>query len=209
MFFLPRFIGVDPDNGDALYEGEDGRPTSEYADAPRVVVGNPNPDYTGGFTNSLRFLNFDASVFFYFVQGNEIYNNAGQYMTAGFRGGYDNQTKDILNAWKNPGDITNVPRVGRSYGSGDRASSRWVYDGSYIRLRQLTLGYTIQKLGPISSARFFVQGLNLWTKTEYMSDPEVSAIGTNRTSVPNIAGGTDFYTIPQPRTITFGVNVKL
>jgi hypothetical protein len=131
-------------------------------------------------------------------------------MSAGFAGGFDNQTKDILNAWKNPGDVTNVPRSGAFNSTGERYSSRWLYDGSYIRLRQVMLGYTLNKIKwqGISSIRLYVAGMNLWTKTDYISDPEVNTLGTGGTRVPNIVGGIDFYTIPQPKTITFGLNVK-
>jgi hypothetical protein len=129
-------------------------------------------------------------------------------MSSGFGNGFDNQTREILNAWKNPGDITNVPRSGAFYSTGHRTSSRWLFDGSYIRLRQLTIGYTLKNIRLINSVRFFVMGMNLWTKTNYISDPEVSTLGTQISSVSNITSGVDFYTIPQPRTVSFGLNVK-
>jgi TonB-dependent starch-binding outer membrane protein SusC len=208
VFYLPRFVGVDPTTGDALYEAEDGRPTSEYNIAPRQATGNSNPRYSGGFTNSVTIGDIDASIFFYFVEGREIYNDGGRFMSAGFAGGFDNQTKEILNAWKNPGDITAVPRSGFSFRTGHRASSRWVYDGSFLRLRQLSVGYTFRNIRYVQSARIYLLGTNLWTKTEYAGDPEVNTLGTNRTSVSNITGGVDFYTIPQPKNIAFGLNVK-
>jgi TonB-linked SusC/RagA family outer membrane protein len=207
-FYLPRFVGVDPTTGDALYDGEDGRPTSDYNIAPRQATGNSNPLYSGGFINSLTIGDIDASIFFYFVEGREIYNDGGRFMSAGFAGGFDNQTKEILNAWKNPGDITDVPRSGFSFPTGHRASSRWVYDGSFIRLRQLNVGYTFRKIRHAQSARVYLLATNLWTKTEYAGEPEVNTLGTNRTSVSNITGGVDFYTIPQPKTIAVGLNVK-
>ena len=210
VFYMQNFVGVDPQTGDALYLDANGKETSDYNLAERMVVGNPNPDFTGGFTNNFFYKNFDLNVFFTFVSGNEIFNDAGIYMTAGFAGGFDNQTKEILNAWKNPGDITNVPRSGAFNSTGERASSRWLYDGSYIRMRQASLGYTLKNLQwkGISAVRLYVSGMNLWTLTDYISDPEVNTIGTGGTSVGNIAGGIDFYTIPQPKTISFGLNVK-
>ena len=212
VFYMPKFLGVDPANGDALYLGEDNKPTNDYNAAKRVVVGDPNPNYTGGFTNNFSFKGFDLSVFFTFVHGNEIYNNAGRFMSSGFGNGRDNQTRDILDRWQKPGDVTNVPRLSYFFGNGERTSSRWIYDGSYIRLRQLSLGYTlpasVNNFFKISSARFYVAGYNLWTKTNYISDPEVNTLGTNVTGVPNISGGVDFYTIPQPKTFTVGLNVK-
>ncbi|MEP7375945.1 MAG: TonB-dependent receptor [Chitinophagaceae bacterium] len=212
VFFMPKFLGVDPDNGDALFLGEDDKPTNDYDAAKRVIVGDPNPDFTGGFTNNFSYKGFDLNIFFSFVSGNEIYNNAGRFMTAGFGGGRDNQTRDILNRWQKPGDVTNTPKLGFYFPSGERTSSRWIYDGSYIRLRQLSIGYNlpsaIAKSLKISSARFFVAGTNLWTKTKSPADPEVNTLGTQVTGVPNISAGVDFYTIPQPKTITIGLNVK-
>lgn len=113
----------------------------------------------------------------------------------------------MLNAWTQPGDKTDVPRIGYFYGSGSRNSSRWLYEGSYIRLRNVTFGYTMpKKLNTalhITSARLYVAGINLWTATKYPGDPEV-----NTQTLGNIGGGQDFYTIPQPKTITLGLNVK-
>jgi hypothetical protein len=133
-------------------------------------------------------------------------------MSSGFGNGFDNQTTDLLNRWQKPGDITDVPRVGAIYPTGQRRSSRWLYDGSYIRLRQLSLGYSfpasVINALKISSARLYVSGSNLWTKTKYISDPEVNTLGTKVTAVQNISAGVDFYTIPQPKTITIGLNVK-
>jgi TonB-dependent starch-binding outer membrane protein SusC len=207
VFWLPKFLGVDPATGDAQYADADGKPITSYSAAPFQVVGKANPDFTGGLTNTFTYKGFDLNVLFTFVSGNEIYNGGGIYMSTGFSGGIDNQEKAVLRAWKNPGDITDVPRASLSFPTGQRASSRWIYDGSYIRMRNISLGYTIPasvtsrlKLG---SARIYVAGLNLLTFTDYPADPEV-----NTATIANIAGGTDFYTIPQPKTITAGITVR-
>ncbi|HLA53752.1 MAG TPA: hypothetical protein VK618_10620, partial [Flavitalea sp.] len=109
-------------------------------------------------------------------------------------------------------DITNVPRTGWNYGSGARTASRWLYDGSYIRLRQLTLGYNLpQQIANslrIKGARIFVSGQNLWLKTDYNGDPEVNTQGVGGSTVPNIASNIDFYTIPQPKTLSIGLNLR-
>ncbi len=212
VFFMPKYLGVDPDNGDALYLGEDDKPTTNYNFAKRVIVGDANPDFTGGFNNTFSYKGFDLNIFFTFVYGNEIYNNGGRFMSSGFGGGLDNQTTEILRRWQKPGDVTDIPRVSASFPTGHRTSSRWIYDGSYIRLRQLNIGYNLPSdvLGrlKISGARVYVAGTNLWTKTDYISDPEVNTLGTGQTGVRNISAGVDFYTIPQPRTFTIGLNVK-
>ncbi len=206
-FYMKKFIGVDQQTGDALYQGADGKSTSDYSLAARMIVGKYTPDYTGGFTNTFSYKGLDLSVFFYFVTGNNIYNSAGRYMTAGFYNGWDNQTTDVLKGWTKPGDVTNVPRAGAYYGSGASTSSRWLYKGDYLRLKNLTLGYTLPKSLlsnlNISSARFYISGINLLTYTKYPGDPEV-----NTNVVSNIAGGKDFYTIPQAKTFTIGLNIK-
>jgi hypothetical protein len=171
-------------------------------------VGKAAPDFTGGFTNNFSYKGFDLSIFFTFSKGNDVYNGGGIYQSAGFGGGLDNQTTEILDRWQNPGDVTRIPKLHLFYPTGERASSRWIYDGSYIRLRNVTLGYTlparVSNVLKISSARFFVTGMNLWITTKYPGDPEV-----NTATLGNIAGGQDFYSIPQPRSITAGINVKL
>ncbi|HNP20943.1 MAG TPA: TonB-dependent receptor [Panacibacter sp.] len=207
VFFMQKFVGVDPETGDAQYLDKDGKITTDYDQAERMVVGKSNPDWTGGFTNTFSYKGFDLNILFTFVQGNNVYNGGGVYMTAGFFNGFDNQTTNMLNAWTQPGDKTDVPRIGYFYGSGSRNSSRWLYEGSYIRLRNVTFGYTMpKKLNTalhITSARLYVAGINLWTATKYPGDPEV-----NTQTLGNIGGGQDFYTIPQPKTITLGLNVK-
>lgn len=212
VFFMPKFIGVDPANGDALFLDDNDKPTNDYNAAKRQIVGDANPDFTGGLNNTLTYKGFDMGVFFTFVSGNDVYNNAGRFMTSGFGQGLDNQTREVLNRWQKPGDITDVPRLGIFMSTGERTSSRWIYDGSYLRLRQLSFGYNlpanvVNRLN-ITSARVFVAAANLWTLTGYISDPEVNTLGTKVTAVQNITAGTDFYTIPQPRTFSLGVNVK-
>ncbi len=206
-FYMQKFMGVDKQTGDALYLGKDGKNTSDYTLAVRQVVGKYTPNYTGGFTNTFSYKGLDLSAFFYFLTGNNIYNAAGRFMSDGFYNGFDNQTTDILKGWTKPGDITNVPRTGYNFGSGASNSSRWLYKGDYLRLKNVTFGYSLPKsliaALNISSARFYVSGNNLLTFTKYPGDPEV-----NTNVVNNIAGGEDFYTIPQAKTFTFGLNIK-
>lgn len=207
-FFLQRFVGADPETGEAVYLDIDGKETSTYSNASRVVVGHAAPDFTGGFANTFSYKGFDLNIFFTFSKGNSVYNAGGIYQSASFGGNLDNQTTEVLDRWQQPGDVTRIPKLSLFYPTGQNASSRWVYDGSYIRLRNVTLGYTlparVSNLLKIASARLFVTGMNLWITTKYPSDPEV-----NTATLGNIAGGQDFYTIPQPRSITAGINIKL
>jgi TonB-linked SusC/RagA family outer membrane protein len=214
-FYMQKFVGVDPATGDALYADSTGKPTNNYDNAARYAVGKWTPDYTAGLTNTFSYKRVDLSVFFYGVTGNKIYNSAGVYMSDGFANyNFDNQTTDILNTWTHPGQITNVPRAGlgvppyaAGFSTGGNNSTRWLYDGKYLRLKNLTVGYTIPQATPtamkITSIRVYASVVNLFTWTKYPGDPEVN---TNTLSI--VGGGEDFYTIPQAKTFTFGLNVK-
>ena len=226
-FFAPEYAGVDPANGDALYylnrANEDGTgtgtsdrglgTTNDINQAQLVPVGDPNPRWTGGLTNTFSYKGFDLTATFIGVFGNKIFDGGAQFYSVAFNNGPDNQTRDQLNRWRNPGDITNVPKANYLSGNGSSQSSRFVRDGSYGRLRTLTLGYNLPgalvKKGYLQSVRVFAQGLNLVTFTGYKGwDPEVNTdyLASNTTQ-GNINQGIDFYTAPQPRTITFGINV--
>lgn len=208
QFFGPKYLGVDPDNGDALYLGADGKPTNNYGAAVQTVVGDPNPDFYGGWNNRFSYKDFDLDIQCQFVRGGDIYNVAGFFQSV--NGDYfDNQTVDQMNYWKNPGDITNIPQPRLYEGNGAGKSSRWVQDGSYFRIKSLNLGYNVPRKAlqkyKIESARFYVAAQNWLTITNYKGyDPEV-----NTTYVGNINLGHDFYTPPQARTITFGINLGL
>ena len=120
----------------------------------------------------------------------------------------DNNTVDQLRRWRNPGDITDIPQVRLYRVNGSQASSRYIVDGSYVRLRNLSFGYTLnakqlRKL-KMEKLRIYVSGQNLLTFTKYPYwDPEVNADSFDS----NIAKGNDFYTPPQPRTYLVGLNV--
>ena len=218
VFFTPEFAGVDPANGNALFykntkkaDGtRDRTTTSVYSEAQRVVVGDPNPDLIFGFTNNFSYKGFDMSVFFNGIQGNQnnIYG-MGRYSSASML--YeDNNTADQLRRWQKPGDVTDIPQVRLYRVNGSQASSRYIVDGAYIRLRTVSLGYTFDnKLlskFKMDKVRVYVSGQNLMTFTKYPYwDPEVNADSFDS----NIAKGNDFYTPPQPKTILFGINVSL
>ena len=211
-FYGKKFLGADPQTGTASYEGADGRPTTDYAAAPQLKVGDPNPDFIYGMTNNFSYKGFDLSVLLQGVQGNDVYNVAGffQSVSADY---FDNQTIDQLNRWQKPGDITMVPQV-RLYGAnGAGVSSRWVQDGSFLRVKTASLGYNIPKnllrKAFLQTARVYVSGFNLLTFTKYTGyDPEVNTTYNNATDQSaNISLGHDFYTPPQARTIQVGINL--
>jgi TonB-linked SusC/RagA family outer membrane protein len=217
VWFTREYAGVDPDNGDALWylntDNSDGtrnrETTNDYNLAERVVIGNPNPKLVGGITNNFSFGGFDLSVFFNGVYGNNLnFFGVGQYSSG--NGIYeDNQTKDQLRAWTAQNPNTDVPEARYLISNGNQASSRYIVDGSYLRLRTLTLGYnlpgTLLSRLKLSKARVYVSGMNLLTFTKYNGwDPEVNSDDFTT----NIAQGNDFYTPPQPRTFLLGLNVS-
>ena len=218
VFFAPEYAGVDPANGDALYylntvstDGSvDRNTTNDYGAAERVVIGDPNPDFVGGLTNNFSFKGVDLLVLFQGVYGNDIYNGGGQYQSANGSNGYDNQSRDQLRRWQNPGDITDVPQARLNSGNGTGESSRYLSDGSFTRLKTVTLGYTLPRTLVnrihMQQIRVYASAQNLLTFTSYEGwDPEVNA--DYLASSSNIALGTDFYSAPQARTITFGINL--
>jgi len=218
VFYGREYAGVDPANGDAIYylnttnsDGTRNRTTTnDYNAAQNVVLGNPTPKINYGFTNNFAFKGFDLAVTFQGVYGNKIYNGGGQYMSANASNGYDNQTTDQMNYWNKPGDITNVPEPRLFYANGTAASSRYLSSGSYLRCKIVSFGYNLPKellsqIG-VSKARVFMNAYNLFLVTKYKGwDPEVNA----DYQASNINLGVDFYSAPQPRTITFGLNIGL
>lgn len=216
VFYTVEFAGADPTNGDALYYKNtdlgggkrDRTTTSDYNAATPVVVGDPNPKYITGLNNTVGYKGFDFSFLLQQVNGDKIYNGGGQYMSVGFNNGADNQTIDQLNSWKKPGDITNVPEARLFGGNGVSPSSRYLSDGSYVRLKNIILGYnfpkTILEKIKLRSLRVYAQATNLATWTKYKGwDPELNSDAFSG----NITQNYDFYAAPQAKTITFGINV--
>ena len=214
VFKIVKYAGVDPDNGDALYYlgPENNETTNNFNLAEPQIVGSPNPDFTGGFNNYFEFKGFDLNVLLSFVYGNMVYNGAGIYQSAN-AAWFDNQTVDQMNRWQNQGDITDIPQARLGENNGVKTSSRYLYDASYMRVRNINLGYNLPKSLTskikMSSLRLYVGVQNLYTLTNYKGwDPEVNYTGTGRTTQnTNIIQGYDFYTAPQARTYTLGINL--
>ena len=213
-FYGKMYAGVDPNNGDALYYQADKSTTNNYSAAVDTILGNPNPDFYGGLNNHFTYKGFDLDIQCQFVKGGDVYNIAGFFQSV--NGDYfDNQTVDQMNYWRKPGDITNIPQP-RLYSEGTATSppgtngagksSRWVQDGSYFRVKSVNLGYNLPKKllnrWRIDNARIYVAASNLFTFTNYDGyDPEI-----NTTYTGDLNLGHDFYTPPQARTISIGLN---
>lgn len=216
-FFTVEYAGVDPANGDALFykntKAADGTvdrsTTNVYSQAQRTVIGSPLPKWVAGVTNTFSYKGFELSVFFNGVFGNKLnFYGVGRFSSANGRF-EDNQTVNQLAAWTPQNTNTNVPQARLFFNNGAQASSRFIEDGSYVRLRNVTFAYNLPKSliskVKLSNVRLYVTGQNLLTFTKYSGwDPEVNADDV----VSNIALGYDFYTTPQAKTIMGGLNIS-
>jgi len=169
-----------------------------------VVIGDPNPDFIGSINNKFQWKQFSLTTLFTFSVGNDVYNAERASLES--LSNLDNQTVYALNRWKTNGQVTNTPKAtwGDPIGN-SRFSSRWIEDGSYIRLKSLTLGYDLKvKSEVFKSVQFYVTGNNLITFTKYLGyDPEFS------TGSSPLSYGIDSGVTPQSRSILFGVKIGL
>lgn len=209
VFYGWKAMGVNAQTGMIDYLGADGTmvlPTN-YAD--HVMIGDPNPDFFGGISNNFSYKNFDLSILGQFTYGNDIFN----YNLASGLEGFNpssNQFVDMVDRWKKPGDITDVPRPAPGDLNNGAVSSRFVEDGSFFRIRNITLGYTVpsavsDKLR-IKKLRWYATVQNAYVFTKYRGyDPEVSSShgGANT----GLIYGYDYGSYPQPRIFTTGFNL--
>ncbi len=196
--------GVDPATGLMIYKDVNG--DGEFTPDDKEIIGNANPAFIYGLNNTFSYKGFDLSIFLQGVYGNDIFN-ATRIETESMND-FKSQQATVLNRWKNPGDNTDMPAatLGEKYNS--ELSTRFIEDGSYLRVKSLTLSYTLPQTVlskiKLTKLRFYVTGENLYTFTNYSGyDPEVNAFGGD-----NLAQGIDFGTYPQSRNIIFGLNLS-
>lgn len=204
-FYMFEFLRVDPATGNALYRKADGTETLAPVSADLKFVGNPQPKYFGGLTNTMSFKGLDLRAFLQFSQGGKVLNMARIFADDGGNS-RDNKIKGVLARWQKPGDVTNQPRMG-STGGARFLSSRFVEDGSFVRLGEVTLGYrlpaTLSRSIHADNARLYVSGRNLHTWTKYLGyNPDVNSNGANSNTVM----GVDYYAYPLSRTFTLGLS---
>ncbi|HEY0175449.1 MAG TPA: SusC/RagA family TonB-linked outer membrane protein, partial [Pedobacter sp.] len=223
-WFLPVWAGVNPANGDPQWEklvtDANGKTTrqltnsyTEAAASKQYTGKSASPKFTGGITNTFSYKGFSLSTFFNFVYGNWVYNDSRFYFDND--GLYESYNAMVpakgWSRWENPGDIATEPKavLGGNHDSNSQ-SSRYLENGSYLRLRNVTLGYQLPQSWisslKIASARIFVSGDNLFTVTKFSGvDPEVSLSANADKSLPGV--GMSSFRYPISRRILFGINV--
>jgi TonB-linked SusC/RagA family outer membrane protein len=199
-FYGFKALGVNPDDGLLIYKDLNG--DGKITDVDKTKLGSPYPLFFGGLSSSISYKSFSVNFLIYYSYGNDIYNSTRMYTETVSKG---NQTTAILERWRNPGDITSIPKAS-SYN--ERISSRFLEDGSFVRLKSLKISYDINtkfiKNSPFTLFQVYIAGKNLVTFTKYSGmDPEVNYNGSN-----SIVLGTDFFTCPQPKSIVIGLCAK-
>ena len=208
VFFLAEFAGIDPETGEELIfdlEGNKVVLNATNSVSERKVMGKPYPDFYGGFNNSFEYKKFGIDIFFVFNKGQMIYDDHGKRQLGNMGFGW-NQDIRSLDYWQTNGDITNVPNLSLTENR-DINSSRHLYDGSYIRLRNLSINYRLsdricKKLNVVSFKLFLsAQNLAVWTKYKGW-DPEVNREGSGA-----ITQGVSYLSPPQAKVFSSGINI--
>ncbi len=201
MFWGLKALGVDPETGMVIYEDRNQDGLINVSD--KQYIGCGNPLFTAGMTNNISWKGFSLSVLMTASVGNDIYNASRIEMIGMYTGA--NQLKSVLRRWRTPGQITDIPKGGEL--DNLKASTRWVEDGSYLKIKNITLSYNIThpalKKANISRIQPYITLDNMITFTKYSGyDPEMSQY-TSATSM-----GVDWGTYPCVKTVLFGVNVE-
>ncbi len=199
-FYTRDYYGVNPSNGDPLWYDEEGKLTSDSTKARYVYAGSPEPKATGGFNTTVSWKGLTLSAYFEFVAGNKVYASAN-WDTDG-AGMNENCSTASLNYWKNPGDTGVQPKpVAGAPKRAYAASTRRIQDGSYTRIKDITLSYTLPEkiLKPIKmkGIRVYVSALNPYTfhNIKGVMDPELGALGytmsASHSMVKSFVGGVE------------------
>ncbi|UZR94554.1 SusC/RagA family TonB-linked outer membrane protein [Chondrinema litorale] len=207
-WYMRKWAGVNPDNGSAQWyvNDESDEVTESYYDAEQVYVGGSAiPKFTGGLNTHLDFKGVYLDVNLYFAGGHKVYEDwsfytrhSGYYTTL-----YYNGVEAMMDRWQQPGDITDVPKVVFGTNDDSRTSDRFLYDGDYMRVKDIVIGYKLPAslIAPlkIESLSIYARGTNLftWVKDDRLEyDPEVRADGFTRLTTPPV------------KSIIFGLNLN-
>jgi TonB-dependent starch-binding outer membrane protein SusC len=199
--------GVDPNTGNIVFRDLNGDGNVD-ADNDRTFLGSALPKFTFGFMNDFTWRNFNMTILIDGVSGNKVFN-ATRIETEGM---FDvkNSSAETLRRWTKVGDQTDIPKaVFSDPDQNSRISSRFVEDGSFVRLRSITLGYRLgserMRSWGVNGVRFYLTAQNLYTLSDYKGyHPEVNRDGTSA-----ISQGIDYGTYPQAKIFTFGLNLEL
>lgn len=205
-FYLRQWAGVDPANGDPLWYTDATRTktSNSYSSSPLVLYGQADPKFFGSVSNTFTYKQFALSAMFYYNFGNSVYDIWDRYLNSdGLYYGAFNQMSAQLNSWQKPGDVTNVPKI--IYGGNKSSynhSTRYLYKGDYIRLRDVQLSYALPKSvlskAHISSLVLYVRGTNILTFGQDKNlplDPEAGASAQTN------------FDVFIPKTITGGIKL--
>lgn len=217
--YLVRFARVDPTDGLPIFLDKEGNETKTFDLANRVSAGSVIPDATGGFGNKFAYKNWGLDADFVFTIGGNIYDSYAKRALGTFSDGNNssNVRTDIYDRWRNPGDITDQTRVFYDHTEVKGLSSVWqynhtgfLYDASYLRLRNISLSYDIPSSflngTGLNSVKLAVTGSNLLTWTKFPGgDPEIARdfqFQRDRNLSPNVS----YLSVPQAKSFTFNIN---
>ena len=197
--------GIDHDMfeaGDVKFVDLDGN--NEINENDRTIIGDPNPDIYGNISSAVSFKHFKLDLRFNYSLGNDVFNYQRMQLESGSR--FMNQTTALNRRWQVEGQVTDIPRLSFQDPMGNsRFSDRWIEDGSYLRLKSVTLSYDLpMKSEYIQGLQFWIQANNVFTLTKYLgSDPEF----TMTSSV--IGQGIDVGQLAQSRSFVAGIKINL
>ncbi|SDX11110.1 TonB-linked outer membrane protein, SusC/RagA family [Lutibacter oricola] len=200
-FFLEEWAGVDVATGNAMWYDANGNITFDYNSAARQKVGKATPDFFGAVNTDLTYKNWFFNANVAFQSGNDIYNNTSRITNSdGAFSGF-NQSREQLDRWQQPGDVSaNPKRITGNPTSSNQRSTRWLEDGSYIRLKELKFGYNLPKSvldnSFLTNGKVYVQGSNLLTFTDFNGDPEQALNGQH------------WFVYPNSKTLSLGLNLS-
>lgn len=211
-FYLIRFSGINSETGDAEWLDADGNITNAPTASDRVITGSALPDFSGGLTNTFKYKNFDLNTLFNFSVGNDVLIDGLRFIDGNDAiGGIGNVRSQNANIWRQPGDNAFLPSpLSSTFNLFNQRSTQQLKDASYLRLKNVTLGYTLpasalEKINLFSNIRLYATATNLFTvKGDDLSgiDPEV-----NDSSNP-LSQGETFFTAPQSRSFLFGASIQ-
>jgi TonB-linked SusC/RagA family outer membrane protein len=200
QFYMVRYAGVNPANGEPLWYTKDGELTNVYSESNRVIIEGKQSigPISGGFSSNMNYRGIGLNILFSFVKDKYMVNNTRYFTESNGQFNQYNQTTNMLDHWKNPGDITEVPHPSYAQSYFD---TRLLEDASFLRLKNVSLSYNLpknilQKSKVVQDFKIYIQAQNLWTLSEYEGyDPEND-------------GAYELNAYPHAKTFTLGIDIS-